>query len=187
MQLDPPRVTLPYRGTKDTVAHMLAIGKGQYGELSYPVRAWTENAVRYVQPRDKASQLAAIYLAFWPAYRFIHDPIEREQVKTPESLIREMVEHGVALGDCDDASLLLWTAPRTIGIQTQLARVGFRKDMGTDLGGGGLGGARPRFSHVYAVGYDQYNRPIAMDPVAGRRTPRMLRSATVGALGLGRF
>lgn len=185
MQLDPPRVTLPYRGTTDTVEKMLAVGKGQYGELSYPVRAWTESVCRYVQPRDKTSQLVAIYLAFLPVYRFIHDPIEREQVKTPERLIREIAEHGVALGDCDDASLFLWTAPRTVGIRTELVRVGFRKDLGADLGGGLAG--RPRFSHVYAVGYDQLNRPLALDPVAGRRTRTMLRSAAVGALGLGGF
>lgn len=172
----PPHVELPYKGTTDTVVHMLRLSRGARGELSEPLRVWVEEAIRYVQARDTLSQIGAIYDAFDRRFSYVHDPIQKERVKDPQKLVEEMRQHGVALGDCDDAACFLHAAPRTIGIRTQLARVGFRRP---------LAGRGPKYSHVLAIAWDQYGRPVVLDPVAGRRTPRMLRGIKQSVLGLG--
>ncbi len=152
---------LPYQGTGDTVQKMLELVSGPRGEQSLKLRQWTEDTVRYVTPRDKLSQLMAIYDAFNARFSYLNDPRQAEYVKDPERLLDELQQTGVALGDCDDAATFLAAAPRTIGISTGLIRVGFQPLEG-------------RYSHVLAIGHDQHGRRIALDPVAGKNTSEML-------------
>lgn len=152
---------LPYRGTGDTVQHMLKIIDGPRGGRSPELREWVEDTIRFVTPRDKLSQLTAIYNRFQQGFRYVNDPVNAEYVKDALRLLDELQKHGVALGDCDDASVFLASAPRTIGIHTGLVRSGFRALSG-------------KFSHVFAVAFDQRGRKIALDPVAGTKTDEML-------------
>lgn len=168
--LEPDRLpahrTLPYKDTDDTIRRMYEVIKGPRGEKSLRVRLATENIVRRITPRDRLSQLAAIYNWFEPRYHFINDPIEVELVKDPERLLEEIASTGIAIGDCDDASTFLATLPRTLGIPTVLVRTGFR-----DAPPGRLEGP---YTHVLVIARDQYRRPIVLDPVAGQRSREML-------------
>jgi transglutaminase-like putative cysteine protease len=162
----------PYRGTTDTVREMTRLAHGPRGELSLKLRSTVENIVRGVRPRDRLSQLAAIYDWFEPRFYYINDPVQVELVKDPERLLEEIAKHGKAMGDCDDASIFFYAAPRTIGIPTQFARVGFKD--------------RPmagKYTHILVVATDQYKRPIVLDPVAGPRTASMLSKVKHSVMG----
>lgn len=169
----PRHAVQPYRGTTDTVREMQRLAKGPRGEMSMRLRATVEDIVREVQPRDRLSQLAAIYDWFNRRFHYVNDPVEVELVKDPERLLEEIAKHGHAMGDCDDASTFLYAAPRTIGITTQFARVGFKKRP--------MAGSQ--YTHVFTVAWDQYRRPIVLDPVAGQRTPRMIQRVKHSVMG----
>lgn len=150
--------------------------RGPRGELSLRLRYVVESIVRNTMPKDRLSQMAAIYNWFNERFRYLNDPVRVELVKDPERILEEMSAHGVALGDCDDASTFLAAALRTAGIQSELMRVGFRNTPPGRLEG--------PFTHVLVRARDQYGRGIIVDPVAGQKTRRMIsrvRQAKEGA------
>lgn len=166
-----PYTNEPYAGTGHTVEAMERLARGRRGELSVALRFVLEDIIRYVNPRDQLSLLAALYNWFDRHYHFVKDPKGREQVKDPVRILAEIIRKGRAVGDCDDASTFLTASSRALGNEARLVRTGFRdptpeQQMGSEAG---------RYSHVLSVSYDQYGRPIVIDPVAGRRTPRMLK------------
>jgi len=162
----PPHRSLPYTDTDGTIRRMYELIQGPRGEKSLKVRLTVEEIIRGVRPRDRLSQLIAIYNWFNRRYHFVNDPIEVELVKDAQRIIEEIESRGIAIGDCDDASIFLGTAPRVLGIPTQLVRTGFK-----DTPPGRLEGP---FTHVMVVARDQWKRPIVLDPVAGPRSKEML-------------
>jgi transglutaminase-like putative cysteine protease len=162
---------MPYSGTGRTVEEMERLARGPRGELSVELRLALEDVIRYVRPRDQLSLLAALHNWFDRHYHFVKDPKGVEQVKDPVRLLEEIESLGRAVGDCDDASTFFGGSSRALGMEARLVRVGFR-DPTPEQQMGSEGG---RYSHVLAVVYDQYGRPIVVDPVAGRRTPKMLK------------
>jgi transglutaminase-like putative cysteine protease len=156
----------PYKGTDVTIQRMWRLIKSPRGELSLKLRLKVEDIIRGINTRDRLSQIAAIYNWFDKHYTFVNDPIEVELIKDPERILEEIEKTGRVLGDCDDASTFLAAAVRSIGIPATLIRVGFHKKP--------LGKSEGPYTHVYTRTVDQYNRPITLDPVAGKRTPSML-------------
>jgi len=157
---------------------MEEVARGQRGALSLELRLAIEDIIRYVRPRDLLSLLAALYNWFDRHYHFVRDPRDVEQVKDPVRLLREIQEFGRAVGDCDDASTFFGGSTRTLGMDARLVRVGFRDP----TPGQQLGDETGRYTHVLAVAHDQYGRPIVLDPVAGKRTPKMLKRVRQYAL-----
>lgn len=150
---------------------MESVARGSRGALSLELRLAIEDVIRYVRPRDQLSLLAALYNWFDRHYHFVKDPRDVEQVKDPVRLLREIQQYGKAVGDCDDASTFMDGSTRALGMDSRLARVGFRDPSPAQQ----MGDERGRYTHVLAVSYDQHGRPIVLDPVAGRRTPKMLK------------
>lgn len=150
---------------------MEQLARGPRGALSLELRLAIEDVVRYVRPRDQLSLLAALLNWFDRHYGFVKDPRDVEQVKDPVRLLREIQRLGRAVGDCDDASTFLDGSTRTLGMDSRLVRAGFRDPPP----GQQMGDEHGRYTHVLAQSYDQYGRPIVLDPVAGRRTPKMLK------------
>lgn len=172
----PAHKTTPYLSTTDTVRKMDQLASGPRGELSSKVRLTVENVIREVEPKDRLSQMAALYDWLTAHWSYVNDPIEVELVKDPERILEEVERHGRALGDCDDASTFLVAACRTIGIPATFTRVGFdARQLGDS------------YSHVYAVATDQYGRQVVLDPVAGPRTSEMLGRTKKSIEGLGDF
>lgn len=165
----PPTVVEPYAGTDRTVQMMKTLAAGSRGEQSLPLRFLVEDIIRFVDERDKLSQIGAIYCFFRRHYTFVPDPPKTELVKDPLRLTAEIVHTGKCLGDCDDASTWLLAAPRTIGIRTDLRRTSFHQRP--------LGGEKP-LTHVLAGATDQHGRFIVMDPVADLNTKTMLGRVT---------
>ena len=161
----------PYTDTDGTVRRMAELSAGKRGELSLKLRMTVEGIIRHVQPRDRLSQMSAIYDWFDSHFRYVNDPVNVELVKDPERLLEEIEAHGVAVGDCDDASTFLHSALRTIGIQSEFTRASFKRGHS--------------YSHVFAAGKDQHGRWIVLDPVAGDKTGEMLGRVKSSTMGLG--
>jgi len=157
---------MPYGGTGRTVEEMLVLATGDRGSRSLELRLALEDLVRHLAPRDQLSQMAAVYYYLDRHWHFFKDPKRVEQVKDPVRMLEEIRQHGRALGDCDDATTFLTGSNEALGITADIVRTGF-----TPLP---LGAVKGRFTHVLSVGYDQYGRPVVLDPVAGPRVRRML-------------
>jgi len=160
-----------YTNTTDTIRRMMQLASGTRGEMSLKLRMTVEGIIRHVKQRDKLSQMAAIYDWFNDRFRYVNDPVEVELVKDPERILEEIETHGVAVGDCDDASTFLYAAVRSVGIVSEFVRSRFS--------------ANGPLSHVYAAGKDQYGQWVVLDPVAGMRTTEMLGKTRGVAMGLG--
>jgi transglutaminase-like putative cysteine protease len=133
------------------------------GERSLRLRRVVEDIVRHVRDRDKLSQIAAIYDWFDRRYTFLPDPDDVELVRDPEAVLDDLERTGRFVGDCDDATVFLTAALRTIGVPVRIVRVAFKEN--------------GSYTHVFGVAFDQYKRPIIIDPVAGERSARMASRA----------
>lgn len=159
--------TVPYDGTDRTIAEMNRLASGDRGEKSLELRLVVEDIVREIQPRDKLSQMAAVFYWFDARYHFLPDPTEVELVRDPERVLEDIRTKGRFVGDCDDATTWLAAALRTINVPTRIVRVAFKLPPADRLEG--------PYTHVLCTARDQYNRWIILDPVAGKRAPKMVR------------
>lgn len=174
----------PYIDTYDTVRRMEELASGPRGELSMRLRMTIEDVVRYVEARDRLSQMAAIYDWFMRHWTYLNDPNEVELVKDPERLLEEIARKGRALGDCDDASVFLAASVRTIGAPARFARATFTRSGAAAVRQGLRGDSDPH-SHVFVVARDQHGRDVVLDPVAAGHTREMLGRVTEATVGLG--
>lgn len=176
----------PYQGTPRTVAEMYRVGHGPRGSKSWTVRRWAEETVRRVRPRDYWSEVLAVYYrACGPEFRYTRDPLRVELVKSPEVLLQEIAERGVACGDCDDLATFLIAATGAIGARSRIVTVGFTPVNGArpdprilaDPVFRLVSSAHPRlpgpFSHVFTQSQRMPGWWVTLDPVAGPRTKQM--------------
>jgi transglutaminase-like putative cysteine protease len=157
---------MPYGGTDRTISEMYKLASGPRGELSLELRTVVEDIVRDVRPRDKLSQMAAVYYWFDRRYSFVPDPTQVELVRDPERVLEDIRAKGRFAGDCDDAATFLAAALRTINIPTKIVRVAFKPPP--------AGRQEGPYTHVLIKALDQYKRWVVLDPVAGKRVQRMV-------------
>lgn len=161
----PPTVIRPFRGPADTVRTMIEMVKGPRGEQSTLVRSLKDHIVRELQPKDYLSELLAIRNYAAEKIRYSNDALGVEQVQDPERITSQIVEHGRAVGDCDDIATFIATLARQLGREAQFVIVGF--------------GAPGQYSHVFARAKEpRSNQWIVLDPVAGTNEAGMLRKVT---------
>lgn len=130
----PQAVVKPFTGPKDTLDKMAEQILGASGEKSLLVRHFTEWVVAAVQPKDYLGEILAVRNAlvqpspFRPGVPLIHylnDPLHMELVKTPERMVREIMDQGTTLCDCDDGSQLSATMLLQLGRVVELVAMGF--------------------------------------------------------------
>lgn len=154
----------PFRGPKATLDQMAEHVLGQYGERSALVRQFTEWVIRDVHPKDYLGEILAIRNVFvqpspWrrgsPLFRYTNDPRHLEMIKTPERIVREILENGNVLLDCDDSAQMAATMLAQVGREPELVAMGFS----------------PRsLSHVAVRGREpKSGQMILLDGVAGPR------------------
>jgi len=124
----------PFRGPEHTLQAMSENALGPHGEKSMLVRQFTEWVIRDVQPKDYLGEILAIRNCFvqpspirpgTPLFRYANDPRHVEMVKTPERMVREIVESGSCVLDCDDVSCMAATMCLLIGREVEFVAVGF--------------------------------------------------------------
>jgi len=176
----------PYVDTYDTIKRMEGLAASPRGEKSLRLRMTVEDVIRHVAPKDRLSQMIAIYDWFMCNWSYVNDPTEVELVKDPERILEEITKKGRALGDCDDAALFMACALRTIGIPTRFARATFTREGAAAVRQGFRGPDDPH-SHVFVIARDQHGRDIVIDPVADAHTGEMLGRITEATIGLGNW
>ena len=72
-------------------------------------------------PTDRATEAQAIYLYVQSKCRFTRDPHRTEMLQSPQYLLYEIQNKGIALGDCDDLTMLGCALMKAVGLP-----VGFR-------------------------------------------------------------
>jgi hypothetical protein len=133
-----PRTELSgFRGPKDTIDLITSHCLGEFGERSMLVRQFTEWVLRGVQPKDYLGEILALRNVFvqpspWvqghALFHYINDPRHVEMVKTPDRMVREILEQGSTLVDCDDVTCMLATMGLLIGRNVELVALGFAVD-----------------------------------------------------------
>ena len=154
-----------FDGAPDTLRAMIEAVQGPRGEQSMFVRAFLDEIIAGVQPKDYAGEIVAVRNWVAENVRYTNDPIHVELVKSPQTLIEEWQERGIAIGDCDDIATLIGCFHCLLGREAQLMPVGF--------------GPPGHFSHVF----ERCKEPrtgawIICDPVAGTREREMASRIT---------
>ncbi len=134
----------PFRGPATTLDQMEKFALGIHGERSMLVRSFLEWFLRHVQPKDYLGEILAIRNIFVqpspmlkngsPLFRYTNDPRHLELVKSPERIIREVMEHGSCLMDCDEASTLAATFCLQCGRKVELVALGFAPNVLSHVG-----------------------------------------------------
>ena len=138
---------------------------GPRGERSMLVHSLKNHIVRGLQPKDYLSEILAVRNFAAERIRYSNDALTVEQVQDPERSSQQIVQHGRAVGDCDDLALWIATICRQLGREAQFVTVGF--------------GPPGRYSHVFSRAKEpKSGQWIVLDPVAGSDEGTMLRRVT---------
>jgi hypothetical protein len=126
-----------FRGPQDTISLITSHCLGEFGERSMLVRQFTEWVLRGVQPKDYLGEILALRNVFvqpspwipgFALFHYINDPRHVEMVKTPDRMVKEILEQGSTLVDCDDVTCMLATMGLLIGRNVELVALGFAVD-----------------------------------------------------------
>lgn len=161
----PPTTIKRFNGPAHTVQTMIQQVRGPRGVQSTLVRSLKDHIVRDLHPKDYLSELIAIRNFVAEKVRYSNDALIVEQVQDPQRIAEQIVQHGRAVGDCDDISNLIATLSLQLGRETEFVIVGF---------------GRPRvFTHIFVRAKEpRSGQWIVMDPVAGTNEESMLRRVT---------
>lgn len=69
--------------------------------------------------RDRFKDLRRIFYWVVSRLRYLRDIQGAETLKTPKRIHREIMEHGLIVGDCDDASMMLASILMSAGYKTR--------------------------------------------------------------------
>ena len=168
-----PSVSLSaFRGPEHTMEAMAEHALGPYGEKSMLVRQFTEWVVREVQPKDYLGEILAVRNIFvqpspWrpgaALFRYANDPRHVEMVKTPERMVREIMENGSTVMDCDEYACMAATMCLQLGREAEFVAIGFEPG---SLSHVGMRAKEPKS-----------NTWIWVDGVAGPREAEAIRRA----------
>lgn len=150
---------IPHKSIEQTIDNMRTLA--WEGQTSPLVRKFAIETLRRVKPKNTLSEIGALYHACCREIHYLADPIGAEFLQHPEVTIN------TAAGDCDDmsillASTLLMSEILSIGIPCRFKVAGFRN---------------MPVSHVFLEA-NLKGKWVALDPVAGSATGRMLGDIT---------
>lgn len=108
-------------GIEATVRHMRRlVGAAQLDDLL------RETAASIVGP-DPCSTAERVRDFLQENVLFRRDPLGTELLKTPRYMLREIAEHGEAIGDCDDVAVLGAALGRAAGLPARFVLLAFRE------------------------------------------------------------
>jgi hypothetical protein len=136
---------------------------GPRGEQSFLVRQFTEEVVRYLEPKDYLGEIVAVRNVFVqrnpqsgvPLFRYMNDPRHVELLKDPQRMVEEVMAYGSSQADCDEITCLAGAMALQLGREVEWVALGF---------------APGSLSHVgLRVREPKSNQWIWLDAVAGPR------------------
>jgi len=107
---------------------------GPDGEQSILVRRFTEWVTGQAWPKCYLSEILAIRnmavqpsptMPWVPILKYSNDNRHVEFCKTPSRIVKEIMQNGYSVVDCDDVSTLLAAMLLTIGREVELVAMGF--------------------------------------------------------------
>jgi len=162
---NPPQRLGPFMGPDDTLRLMVELALGDRGERSSMLREMTDHVVRELAPKDYLSEILAVRYFAAERIRYSNDALGVEQVRDPQYVASQIIQHGKAVADCDDTACFIGAMCRQLGRETEFVVVGF--------------GAQGNYSHVFTrVKEPKSSKWIVLDPVAGTDEASMLRKVT---------
>lgn len=157
----PPQRLAPFTGPDDTLRLMVELALGDRGERSAMVRSMKDHIVRELRPKSYLDEILAVRYFAAEKIRYSNDALGVEQVQDPQRMVEQIVQHKLAVGDCDDIATFIGTLCRLLGRESEFVVVGF--------------GAPGQYSHVFCrVMEPKSRRWIVCDPVAGTGEAAML-------------
>lgn len=161
----PPTIHRPFTGPDDTLKLMVELSLGDRGERSALVRSMKDHIIRKLRPKGYLDEILAIRNFAAEKVRYSNDALGVEQVQDPQRICEQILQHGAAVGDCDDIATFIGSLCRQAGRECEFVVVGF---------------AQPgAYSHVFARVRDPKTKQwIVCDPVAGTDEAGMLRKVT---------
>lgn len=161
----PPHTLSGFTGSSDTLRAMVRAAQGPRGEKSMLVRNMMEQVTLRIQGKDYLGEIVAVRNFVAERVSYKNDPLHVELVKDPQRLIEEIIQRGMAVGDCDDMACLIGTMCTQLGRVCEYVVAGF--------------GAKGQFSHVFVrVKEPKSGQWICCDPVAGTDERNMLQRIT---------
>jgi hypothetical protein len=153
-----PSLHLPDADPRTTLSWM--VREARLGLEDVELRLFAEQLVKKLFPHDYLSEYVAMLQWVRTHIRYVRDPADIEQVKTPRAVLE------TETGDCDDQSVLVATLCATLGAKTRFVAGAFQRS----------GSGEPIFGHVWAEAFDPTSRAwIVLDPVPGRNVSRMIK------------
>lgn len=116
------------------------------------VIGWAQDVVRFLPERDPDAAANAFLRWVRSNVRYTEDPVTVEAVKTPEAMLRELVEKGRITGDCDDQVTLLAAGLNAVGVDTEFVVVAADPNF-------------PDYSHVLVQYASDRRGWVTMDPI----------------------
>lgn len=154
-----------FHGAPDTLNLMREHAWGEHGEHSVLVRLVLEEITRGLFPKDYLGEILAVRNFVLGRLRYLNDPLHIEWIRTPQTLVEEIIKHGVAQADCDEMAQLIGTFGLLLGREAEFVVVGF--------------GEPGDYSHVFArIKEPKTGQWIVCDPVAGSDERTMLERVT---------
>jgi hypothetical protein len=155
-----PSTLSGFSGSPDTLREMIRAAQGDRGERSLVVRGLVEELVAGLQPKDYAGEIVTVRNWVAEHVRYVNDPQHVELIKSPQTLVEEYEQVGVASGDCDDLACCIATFALCLGRDVQYVPVGF--------------GPRGHYTHVFTRVLEPRSGVwIICDPVAGTNERQM--------------
>ena len=141
---------------RETLVHMRQMAR--LGINDARVRLLAEQIVRNVFPHDYLSEFAAFLNWVRTHIRYSRDPVDIEQLKTPQVTLE------TETGDCDDQSILLAAFCAQLGARVRFVAGAFK-----------FSGSEPIFAHVWCEAFDPSSKVwVVLDAVPGRRVAEMI-------------
>lgn len=145
-------------GTKRTLDVMRRLA--DRASTSSDVVRKAQDLIRWTPARDTRAMATAIDSWVRSHVRFTHDPVTVEVVADPALMLRDIEEHGLATGDCDDHVTLLAALLGAVGIDTQFVVL---SQMPSDENG------RPAdYGHVLLAYWDPKGGWVTVDPITNK-------------------
>lgn len=164
-----PIVNAAFFGAKTTIEAIRKAILAIQGD--YRLRQLVERVCGNIREKDYLSEYLAWYNYICANVRYMRDPRTVELVKSVHIPLEQLLSGQTPQLDCDDLTALLGAGILSTGGSCRLVTVAFSNVMHN---------GEQQYSHVFIQALEPKTKNwITLDPVAGRATNKMLKSATI--------